>query len=70
MNVADLDRTTWLAFGMEHGWLEHQCVTHEGLSYTQDEAEGHEEGLDPCVVRYIVIPGQVFGGSPDPGVAE
>lgn len=70
VNPANWDRSLWIAFGLEHGWLEHQCITHEGLSYTEEEQAGHEDGLDPCISRYVVIPAEVFGQDPDRGAAH
>lgn len=61
--MANLDRTTWLALGMEHGWLEHSCVIHEGLSYTEEESTDLEGGFDGCVVRYVVIPAGILDGT-------
>lgn len=41
----------WLNFGIAQGWCsEPDCMTHNGLPNTDEEAEAWEAGLDPCEV--------------------
>jgi hypothetical protein len=50
MNADDLDFETWLAMGVQHGWVGPPvCSTHDGLPTSHQENQLWEEGEDWCI---------------------
>jgi len=47
----------WLELGEREGFVTARfCAMHDGLPLTKDEAEGFEEGDDPCIAAIRVKP--------------
>lgn len=47
--LEDYGYDEWLARGMERGWVEGACGTHDLPPMTSDEQKQFEEGYDPCI---------------------
>ena len=50
INNKEIDFHAWISFGKEMGWCSDiVCDTHDGISMTDEEMEGWDEGDDPCI---------------------